>query len=61
MEGKVINFRKSTYSGNGGGNCVECGTTDAVFVRDSKDKKGPYLEISPKTWQSFMSRIQRDR
>ena len=60
MESKVTNFRKSTYSGNGGGNCVECGAADIVFVRDSNDKKGPHLQISPKTWRLFISRIQRD-
>jgi hypothetical protein len=58
----VRGWRKASYSGNNGGACIEVANgARMVAVRDSKDKKGPQLEISPETWHSFMSRIQRDR
>jgi hypothetical protein len=38
MEDKGLIWRKSSYSSNGGGNCVEVGTglPGAVAIRDSK-------------------------
>ena len=39
MERLNPGWRKSSYSGNGGANCVETGsTTDAVPIRDTKDR-----------------------
>ena len=39
-----MNWRKSTYSGANGGNCVEVGNTaNVVAVRDSKNPDGPRL------------------
>ena len=37
-------WRKSSYSGNGGTDCVEVGAraeADRVLVRDTKDRGGP--------------------
>ncbi|MEU8123241.1 DUF397 domain-containing protein [Spirillospora sp. NPDC049024] len=37
-------WRKSSYTGSNGGNCVELADADgAVAVRDSKDPDGPVL------------------
>ncbi|MFJ9605167.1 DUF397 domain-containing protein [Kitasatospora sp. NPDC101176] len=48
-------WRKSSYSGNEGGECVEVATTPvAVHVRDSKDKSGPQLAFEPAAWQAFV-------
>ncbi|MGV9387549.1 DUF397 domain-containing protein [Streptomyces olivaceus] len=45
---------KSTYSGGGGGNCVEVAPlTDTVLVRDSKDTDKPALAVSPDAWSAF--------
>ncbi|MEU0471081.1 DUF397 domain-containing protein [Streptomyces olivaceus] len=45
---------KSTYSGGGGGNCVEVAVcTEAVLVRDSKDTSGPALTVSREAWTAF--------
>ncbi|MEU4049563.1 DUF397 domain-containing protein [Streptomyces olivaceus] len=45
---------KSTYSGGGGGNCVEVAVcTGAVLVRDSKDTSGPALAVSRDAWTAF--------
>ena len=48
MEGSdVASWRKSSYSGNNGGNCVEAGSAPgAVLVRDTKqDEHGPVLPV----------------
>ncbi|MFI6289389.1 DUF397 domain-containing protein [Streptomyces sp. NPDC051018] len=46
---------KSSYSGDGGGNCVEWAPSHAqahglVPVRDSKVTDGPVLLLSPRSW-----------
>jgi hypothetical protein len=58
MEDKMTRWRKSSHSGNGGSDCVEAASSDHVYVRDSKDKNGPHLEISPSKWHSFTSRVK---
>lgn len=51
-------WRKSSYSGNGGADCVEVATgPGAVGVRDSKDPHGPVLVISQGAWTRFLARI----
>jgi uncharacterized protein DUF397 len=53
-------WRKSSYSGGNGGNCIEVGThagTDRVLVRDTKDRSGPVLRFSPVAWKRFADRI----
>ena len=50
MEDKIgLRWRKSGYSGNGGGNCVEvAGRGNRVLVRDTRqDGAGPVLRFSP--------------
>jgi hypothetical protein len=55
-------WRKPSYSGNGGGNCVEvANAARTVGVRDSKDPEGPRLAVSPAGWRSFIGRVQQDR
>ncbi|MFW6691936.1 DUF397 domain-containing protein [Streptomyces sp. MAR4 CNX-425] len=55
---------KSSYSGNGGGSCVEwapaCATSGVVPVRDSKDPNGPALTFAPAAWSSFVAAVRRD-
>lgn len=47
-------WRKSSYSGNGGGNCVEIGyDTGRVLVRDTKDRAGTVLAVSADAWRRF--------
>jgi hypothetical protein len=63
MEGSgAVNWRKSSYSGNNGGNCVEAGSTPgAVLVRDTKqDGHGPVLQFSASTWRAFADRISNE-
>lgn len=52
-------WRKSSYSGSNGGNCVEVGTAGlAVAVRDSKDPEGPRLAFAADTWKVFAERMK---
>ncbi|MEU8189959.1 DUF397 domain-containing protein [Micromonospora carbonacea] len=49
-------WRKSTRSGDNGGNCVEVADNlpGLVAVRDSKNPSGPALTFSPAAWSSFV-------
>jgi hypothetical protein len=62
MEGiEDQNWRKSSYSGNGGGNCVEVAASGAVLVRDSKDTEGAVLQFAPGAWRAFAGRVKSDK
>ena len=54
-------WRKSSHSGNGGGNCVEVTSRREVLLRDSKDQDGPQLIVSAAGWRAFMGRIRGGR
>jgi Domain of unknown function (DUF397) len=53
-------WRKSSYSGNNGGDCVEvAGNLHAVVaVRDSKDRQGPVLIFGPAEWRAFAAAVR---
>ncbi|MEV5950224.1 DUF397 domain-containing protein [Streptomyces sp. NPDC051993] len=47
---------KSTYSSGSGDDCVEVAACPAVIhIRDSKDKAGPQLALSPLAWRAFVA------
>jgi hypothetical protein len=53
------NFRKSSYSGGQGGNCVEVANdTTTIAVRDSQDQDGAHLAVPAPSWAAFTRRIQ---
>jgi hypothetical protein len=54
-------WRKSSYSGNGGGTCVEVGQARrSVLVRDTKQTEaGPVLQFTPAAWRRFADQIKR--
>ena len=53
-------WRKSSYSGNGGGDCVEVRAhPGGIVVRDTKDCTGPMLGFAPETWRRFTDRVKR--
>jgi hypothetical protein len=58
MEGTDLNWRKSSYSGNGGGECVEVGKADRVFVRDTQNRTGPVLTFSADAWKRFADQVK---
>jgi hypothetical protein len=52
-------WRTSSYTGNGGGNCVEVAdTTGVVLVRDTKDREGGTLAFASRAWASFTASLQ---
>jgi Domain of unknown function (DUF397) len=54
-----MNWRKSTYSGEG--NCVEVADDAAsVVVRDTRDHTGVVLRFTPDAWRRFASRVKTD-
>ncbi len=59
MEGTYLNWRKSSYSGNGGGECMEVGASPgAVVVRDTTDRTGPVLRFTPAAWRRFADQVK---
>jgi hypothetical protein len=51
-------WRKSTYSGSNGGECVEVASAGAVLIRDTTDRTGPVLTFSAKAWRAFLTAIE---
>lgn len=50
------NWRKSSYSSDQGGNCVEIAETPAIIaIRDSKTPAGPILTIEPAAFSTFLA------
>jgi hypothetical protein len=60
MDISHVTWRKASYSGGNGGECVEVASTGKtlVAVRDSKDPNGPRLAFNPPTWQAFIQRVR---
>lgn len=56
MDVSGAQWRKSTKSGNNGGNCVEVADNLAgvVLVRDTKNRDGGTLTIAPDAWRAFV-------
>ncbi|KAB2348618.1 DUF397 domain-containing protein [Actinomadura rudentiformis] len=52
-------WRKSSYSGGQGGECVEVANVAAVIaVRDSKDPAGPKVTLTASGWCDLARRIK---
>lgn len=53
-------WRKSSYSGDNGGQCVEIATVTGrvIVVRDSKNPHGPVLALTPEGWQGFTRQVK---
>ncbi len=54
------NWRKSSYSGGSGGECVEVASAPGlVAIRDTKDQgAGPVLRITAESWTTFTNGIK---
>ena len=60
MDLNHADWRKSSYSGTNGGNCVEVARNlpGVVAVRDSKDPAGPALAFTPADWEAFTAGLK---
>jgi hypothetical protein len=56
----IMNWRKSSYSGDNSGNCVEvAGNGNRVHVRDTQDRTGAMLRLTPDAWRRFAEKVKR--
>ena len=54
-------WRKSSYSGGNGGDCIEVGTEPGmILVRDSKDTDGTVLTFGREAWSAFAARVKAE-
>ena len=54
-----LNWRKASYSGSGGGGCVEVASSESVvLVRDTTDRGGPALTIGTQAWEQFTASLR---
>jgi uncharacterized protein DUF397 len=53
-------WRKSSYSGGGGGECLEVADNvpGLIPVRDSKDPGGPALLFPAASWSAFIDELK---
>ena len=58
MEDTDMNWRKASYSSNGGASCVEVATAGTVLVRDTTDRSGPMLTFTADAWRAFTAAIR---
>ena len=58
----MISWRKSSYSGSSGNNCVEVAKSDNnVLVRDTTDRAGAVLAVPADAWRVFAARLNASR
>ena len=59
MDVTGVAWRKSSYSGDNGGACVEAGAVGpAVAVRDSTHRDGPQLAFAADAWKAFTIQLK---
>jgi hypothetical protein len=57
--GTVTGWRKASYSSGNGGDCVEVGQgSDAVAVRDTRDRDGATLSVPVSAWATFTASLR---
>lgn len=60
MQLSDVVWRKSSYSTNNGGDCIELASTlGAIAVRDSKDAGGPKLLVMRREFAALLSELKR--
>jgi hypothetical protein len=54
------NWRKSSFSGNGGEQCVETASDDGgtILVRDTTDRDGGTLAFTAGAWAKFTTSLR---
>jgi hypothetical protein len=52
------NWRKSSYSSDNGGECVEVASAEGVMVRDTTNRDGATLSFTISAWSAFTASLQ---
>jgi hypothetical protein len=56
-----MNWRKTTYSGDSGGQCVEVASAPGiVLVRDTTNRDGVTLTLTPAAWRQLTQATASD-
>lgn len=59
-EQTTTTWRRSSYSGSNGGNCVEVAfAASQVGVRDSKCRDAGQLAVPDAAWEHFLAAVRR--
>jgi hypothetical protein len=54
-----LNWRKASYSGSGGGSCVEVAdAASVVVVRDTTNRDGGTLAFTAEAWATFTASLR---
>ena len=53
-----MDWRKSSYSGANGGQCVEVASADQIMVRDTTNRDGGTLAFPASAWHRFTSELR---
>jgi hypothetical protein len=53
-----MDWRKSSYSGANGGQCVEVASAAGIMVRDTTDRDGGTLAFTADAWASFTASLR---
>lgn len=60
MIGSSVTWRKSSFSGASGGECVEVARAASLFgIRDSKNLGGPVLTLGEPSGRAFLAAVKR--
>ncbi|MFJ4814014.1 DUF397 domain-containing protein [Streptomyces sp. NPDC088801] len=60
MNTSYMTWRKSSHSSSASGDCLEIATRPhTVHIRDSKNKQGPQLTLSPTAWSAFLTHAKK--
>ena len=50
-----MDWRKSSYSGSNGGQCVEVANDSMILVRDTTNRDGGTLSFTAEAWSAFIA------
>jgi hypothetical protein len=54
-----LTWRKSSYSGSGGGQCLEAAeSAGAILIRDTANRAGIVLSVPADAWRKFTDTLR---
>ncbi|GAB3484331.1 DUF397 domain-containing protein [Nocardiopsis coralliicola] len=51
-------WRKSSYSGGNGGDCVEAAVSTTSLIRDTRHREAGHLEVDAAEWRAFLTAVR---